>query len=89
MHIEVKPTGVRAEAVQHFRAEIPYTPGQHLWIVAGVWRVNPATVAKGERVELDMENLLTIDGPGCYWCEQQYSPEVAAKPCKPALGPGS
>ena len=30
---------------------------------------------------LDVENLLTVEGPGCYVCEEQYSPELAVRPC--------
>lgn len=52
-------------------------PGQHLWIVVPMFRVNP----EAERVDLDGENLLSIEGPGCFWCEQPWTSELAAKPC--------
>lgn len=55
-------------------------PNQHLWILLGVFRVNPAVIGSGE-VHLDSENLLTIEGPGCFLCEQTYTPATAALPC--------
>jgi len=80
--IIVGSTGLKQEAVQFHHAEIPpRVPGQHLWIVAGCWRVDPERMAGGT-VHLDTENMLTLDGPGCYWCEEHYSSKLAAKPCR-------
>jgi hypothetical protein len=53
-------------------------PGQHLWVCTAAWRV--ADPESTRRV-LDAENLLTIQGPGCFKCEQPYSRRIAAKPC--------
>lgn len=52
--------------------------GDHLWIIMSVHRWNPDT----ETPMLDMENLLTIQGPGCYHCEQPYTPRLASRRCK-------
>jgi hypothetical protein len=30
---------------------------------------------------LDQENLLTIVGPGCFYCEQPWSPRLARRRC--------
>lgn len=75
----VTSTGLKVEAAQRFHTTIPTpAPGQHLWATFGVWRVaDPAAT----RFHLDLENLLTLEGPGCFLCEQQYTPELAARPC--------
>lgn len=61
--------------------DIHYTPGEHLWIVAGCWKVNPATFRADQDIHLDVENLLEISGPGCFVCEQNWSWVIASKPC--------
>lgn len=65
--------------IQVVGAQLPkQEPGKHLWIVMAMFGVNPGAA----RVDLDRENLLTIEGPGCYWCEQPWSKELAHRPCK-------
>lgn len=60
-------------------AELPETkPGEHLWIVAAMWRVNDPEIS---RLNLDHENMLTITVPGCYNCENEWSAELARIPC--------
>lgn len=61
--------------------DIEITPGEHLWVVAAAWRVNPATFKAGDEMHLDTENLLHISGVGCYVCEREWSWPVASKPC--------
>lgn len=34
-----------------------------------------------ERVTMDRENLLTVEGVGCWHCEELWSPAVAAQRC--------
>lgn len=55
-------------------------PGEHLWVATAAWRVNPTTFLEGA-AHLDLENMLTIGGPGCFICEREYTPELAARPC--------
>jgi hypothetical protein len=58
--------------------------GDHLWIMLACWRVDPAKLARpldGPSL-LDSENMLTLNGPGCYFCEQIYSPRLATRRCK-------
>jgi len=70
---------VRIEVVGFHGAPLPERkPGEHMWIVLTMYRVNPVA----DRYDLDRENLLTIEGPGCYWCEQPYTAELASRPCK-------
>lgn len=72
-------TGLQIEARHRHRAHIPDPiPGQHMWTVIGMWRV---TDPAGDQLNLDVENLMTLEGPGCFTCEQPFSPEFAAAPC--------
>jgi len=80
----ISTDGTKAEVKDRHGARPPKPrPGEHLWIMIGMWRItDPArTKAAGERVLLDGENLLTVEGPGCFVCEQSWSPEVEAKRC--------
>lgn len=52
--------------------------GEHLWTIVNMYRWNPGT----ESPILDMENLLTVQGPGCFYCEQVYTPQAAKRRCK-------
>jgi hypothetical protein len=57
--------------------------GDHLWSVATMYRVQPATwLDKAVTPHLDMENLLTVQGPFCFYCEQPYSQRLATRRCK-------
>jgi hypothetical protein len=72
-------TGPKVQAVQHHGTPMPRPdakPGEHLWIVASFYRVNPSA---GGDYHLDTENLMTIEGPTCFHCE--LSPSAAAKRC--------
>lgn len=76
----VRSGGIRQEAVgkAHVQA-LPKPPaGEHQWTVVAMYRVaDPAA----DNQNLDLENLLTIEGPGCYLCEVTWSPAAAARPC--------
>jgi hypothetical protein len=64
----------------HRKAEDP-GPGEHLWVMMTAHRVvNPERLGK-EKYYFDMENIITVEGPGCYKCEESYSPEIASKKC--------
>lgn len=58
-------------------------PGVHMWVMTGAWRImNPATAFDvGVAKYLDLENLLTIGGPGCWVCEQIWTPELNDTVC--------
>lgn len=57
--------------------------GDHLWMVVAVYRcADPATVASGQTVHMDAENLLSIEGPGCFHCEQPWTERLAQRRCK-------
>lgn len=54
---------------------------EHTWIVLAAYAVNPLKEDAGEGYDLDMENLMTVDGPGCLHCERRYTSELASIPC--------
>ncbi len=57
--------------------------GEHFWIMALAYRVDPKLFADGTHTPiLDRENLASVSGPGCYYCEQPYSPQIAARRCR-------
>lgn len=75
-----RSTGVDQEASIRFGAQIPdLPPGEHLWLLFAAFRVRDPE-STGQQ-HLDMENLVTIDGPGCYYCEAPYTRALAARPC--------
>lgn len=77
MSIRVTETGPTVEAVQHRHAKLEQVPGEHLWICVSMFRVRP----EQPKHYLDTENLLTIEGPGCYWCEQEWKPGLEKTRC--------
>ena len=82
--LQLTAVGPKVQAVQHHHSAdgVPaQVRGRHLWIVVSMHGVQPRP--KGE-YHLDTENLLTIEGPGCYWCEQPWSPELMNRSCRGA-----
>lgn len=76
---KVQGTGLRIEAGHLAHADLPtVVQGQHVWVMVGMWRLaDPAA----EQHFLDTENLLTLEGPGCWACEQAYTPAIARTLC--------
>jgi len=73
----VRSTGIKAYN-DGSKVNAPYPPftGRHLWTFLGVWKVdNPAA----SHQNFDMENLITVSGPGCFWCEQVWDPTMGSK----------
>lgn len=71
--------GPKVEAVQHHGAALPeVVPGEHCWVTAALWRV---TDPKAEKFHLDLENLISIDGPGCFHCGVTFAEPKAKQPC--------
>lgn len=60
-------------------------PGEHLWVMTGMWRLSDPRIAFSGDVSLDTENLLTVNGPGCFKCEQPYRVQMLKEPCKGSL----
>lgn len=73
--------GFKVEAIHKFQAPLPkLVAGEHFWIMTAAWRVIPP-VAK-QQIMLDLENLITIDGPGCFWCGVHYESPQGKQPCR-------
>lgn len=58
--------------VDKHNAPLPQFVGEHMWVLTAMWQVDPAAAHK----VLDLDNLLTMDGPLCYWCDQLYAPTI-------------
>jgi hypothetical protein len=60
--------------------------GKHMWIIAAMYQViNPAAVydpGANTQVHLDAENLLTVEGIGCFKCEKDWSPDIERRFCQ-------
>lgn len=74
---------------QHVAASVNRIPefdrrtGAHLWTVIQMHRVVPAMWADPTATpHLDMENLLTVQGPVCFFCEELYSDRLDKRRCK-------
>lgn len=59
-------------------------PGEHVWVATALYRVSEravATAMAGRRsIQMDSENLVDVT-LGCWTCEREYTPGLAAKPC--------
>jgi hypothetical protein len=76
-----KSTGARIEVpAGRLPGVPPFDPrtGSHLWTWVALYRASPTA----ELPMLDVENLLTVEGIGCYYCEDVYSPRLASRRCK-------
>lgn len=56
-------------------------PYAHVWVTLVAWTMSEEKLRDGGSVYMDQENIMSITEPGCYKCEQPYSPEIAEKPC--------
>lgn len=78
-------TGVKVESpapdVLDRRLAAADRPGEHLWTALAVWQIDPREWLGG-RVILDTENLLSVQGVGCFKCEQRFSNRLARQPCR-------
>jgi hypothetical protein len=71
-------------------------PGAHMWVMTAAWRVlDPEKADRAARTKqfdaenaylLDAENLIVLGGPGCFKCEEIYTPTLAAVPCVGSVG---
>lgn len=77
MPMEPTERGPKVEAKGFYHREIKQVPGEHLWIAMATYKVRP----EAKEHFLDTENLLSIDGPGCFWCEQPWKPGMEKTKC--------
>jgi hypothetical protein len=56
--------------------------GEHLWIWSVVFRADPVKLADPTSTPmLDHENLLSIAGPGCFYCQRSWGGALAGERC--------
>lgn len=53
----------------------------HYWVMSAAWKVDPIKAKSGDDNYLDMENLVTLQGPGCYYCGLAWTPHLARRRC--------
>lgn len=65
------------------RMAVADQPGHHLWVMLSAWHISdPRAAITGDATQLlDQENLIMVQGPGCFKCEQPFSNRLARKPC--------
>jgi hypothetical protein len=89
----VIPTGYTVD-VPPTRTNVPVQPAlgnAHQWVSTAVFSISQHAVdaaaamwASGAApmgIELDHENLVTVQGPNCLKCQQPLTPETHAQPC--------
>lgn len=73
---------VEYEAIGKHSAELDDPGrGKHLWTVFAMFRVINPSEAIATAIHMDMENLMTIEGPGCFKCEAVWSPAIEKRWC--------
>lgn len=83
----MKVEGQRFDRIYNASPEDSVAPGEHVWAMFMVHQVhNLDELMEGEYL-FDLESLILTTGPGCYVCEQIYTPEIAATQC-PGQPPG-
>lgn len=62
----------------------PYNPRsrEHFWLMITAFKVEPARWAKGTAPMLDRENIVNVSGPACFYCELEYTPQLAQRACR-------
>jgi hypothetical protein len=76
--------GVPDQATLDRRLKQADKPGEHLWVVLAAWRVaDPRAVRNGQGpILLDAETLVSLNGCGCFKCEEPFSNRLARRPCR-------
>lgn len=55
--------------------------GVHVWVMFAAFRCAHPERAHLEQQHMDAESLVTVGGPGCYRCEQLYTPGAERTRC--------
>jgi hypothetical protein len=77
----VQSTGiiVKADHKRHNQQMGKVAPGKHHWVAIALYNLSDPGAA---RLNLDTENLMTIEGPGCFKCEAVFSKESEKTACR-------
>ncbi len=75
--MSIRYSGILQEGdPRKIHATMPEYAGRHLWIYAAVFKVEEP--ARSQQ-NFDSENLLTIEGPMCFHCEQMWYSSIGSK----------
>ena len=57
--------------------------GEHLWVTIVTYKVGKESLRSMSKtpLNLDVENLLSVEGPGCYICGEIYSRNLLDRAC--------
>jgi hypothetical protein len=81
--------GIKQEAADKFQATLTDPGrGKHLWTVLAMYvMADPAvSMDPNGQILMDRENLLTIEGPGCFKCEKHWKPGLERRWCQGVMG---
>jgi hypothetical protein len=88
MEIRTESTGF-TEFIENPKDKIPdFDPrsGNHYWIMITTYKCDPEKMLKGDGPAFfDHESLVAVLGPGCFYCEQIYTPLLSKRRCKGEL----
>jgi hypothetical protein len=72
------------EAPLHVDKVPPYDPviREHIWVMNGAWRVFPKSWKRNDTGHLDLESLILLVGPGCYYCNKLYTDLESTRLCQ-------
>lgn len=61
----------------------PFNPvtRKHLWIIINTFEVDPSTWTVNNPPTLGDENLISVSGPGCFYCELPWSHRLSLRVC--------
>lgn len=93
------PEGMRVpDAFMNRAVELPAGRSRHFWVSTAVFAVSPAAVDRAaaaykagepaQSLDLDHENLITIQGPACLKCGADVTPDNAAELCPVVIAQG-
>lgn len=85
MEARIENTGFMEEVPGAIDKIPDYDPrsGNHLWTMHTMYKCDPEKMFnEKEKTFFDHESLLLVVGPGCYYCEQAYSPQLLHRRCK-------
>jgi hypothetical protein len=55
---------------------------QHFWIIPVAYAVDPRSWKEGDSPMLNANNICSIPGAGCYYCERVYTHVEGLKSCR-------
>lgn len=91
MDTPTEPLQVELLAEKVRKRTVDPGPGRHLWMFVVTFRASDDLIGRllqGDepgQVLFDHENMMSANGPGCFKCERQFTPQLAAAPCRGSM----